>query len=31
MDERSVVTAYRRLSGTYDRFFGPVFEQGRQV
>ncbi|WP_348761594.1 methyltransferase domain-containing protein [uncultured Salinisphaera sp.] len=31
MDERSVVTAYRRLSGTYDRFFGPVFEQGRQA
>ncbi|MES1954146.1 phosphatidylethanolamine N-methyltransferase [Salinisphaera hydrothermalis EPR70] len=31
MDERSVVTAYRRLSSTYDRFFGPVFEQGRQV
>ena len=31
MDERSVVTAYRRLSGTYDRFFGPVFEQGRQL
>lgn len=31
MDEHSVVTAYRRLSGTYDRFFGPVFEQGRQV
>jgi phosphatidylethanolamine/phosphatidyl-N-methylethanolamine N-methyltransferase len=31
MDERSVVTAYRRLSGTYDRFFGRVFEPGRQV
>lgn len=31
MDEQSVVTAYRRLSRQYDRFFGPVFEQGRQV
>jgi len=30
MDEQSVVTAYRRLSRQYDRFFGPVFEQGRQ-
>lgn len=29
MDEQSVVTAYRRLSRQYDRFFGPVFEQGR--
>ncbi|MES1940741.1 phosphatidylethanolamine N-methyltransferase [Salinisphaera sp. T5B8] len=31
MDEKSVVTAYRRLSRQYDRFFGPVFEQGREV
>lgn len=31
MDENSVITAYRRMSGVYDRFFGPVFEQGRQV
>jgi len=31
MDEQSVVTAYRRLSRQYDRFFGPVFEQGRQA
>lgn len=31
MDQQSVVTAYRRLSRQYDRFFGPVFEQGRQV
>lgn len=31
MDENSVITAYRRMSGTYDRLFGPVFEQGRQV
>jgi len=31
MDEQSVVTAYRRLSRQYDRFFGPVFEQGREV
>ncbi len=31
MDEQSVVTAYLRLSLQYDRFFGPVFEQGREV
>lgn len=31
MDEQSVVTAYRRLARQYDRFFGPVFEQGRQT
>lgn len=31
MDEQSVVTAYRRLSKQYDRFFGAVFEQGREV
>lgn len=31
MDQQSVVTAYRRLSRQYDRFFGPVFEQGREI
>lgn len=31
MDKQSVVTAYRRLSSQYDRFFGAVFEQGREV
>lgn len=30
MDTRSVVTAYRRLANQYDRFFGPVFENGRK-
>lgn len=30
MDTRSVVTAYRRLANQYDRFFGPIFEHGRQ-
>lgn len=31
MDKQAVVTAYRRLSGQYDRFFGAVFEQGRDL
>lgn len=31
MDEQSVVTAYRRWSKQYDRLFGAVFEQGRQL
>lgn len=31
MDEQSVVTAYRRLSKQYDRFFGSVFEHGREL
>lgn len=31
MDEQSVVTAYRRWSKQYDRLFGSVFEQGRQL
>lgn len=30
MDNRSVTTAYRRLANHYDRFFGPIFEPGRQ-
>lgn len=30
MDHRSVVKAYGRLANQYDRFFGPVFEHGRQ-
>src|SRR5699024_8681703 len=31
MDEKSVVTAYRRWAKQYDRLFGSVFEQGREV
>lgn len=31
MDHQSVATAYRRLAKNYDRFFGPVFEPGRQL
>ena len=31
MDHQSVTTAYRRLAKNYDRFFGPVFEPGRQA
>lgn len=31
MNEQSVVTAYRRWSKQYDRLFGTVFEQGRQL
>lgn len=31
MDHHSVATAYRRLANHYDRFFGPVFEPGRQL
>ncbi|MDT0635237.1 class I SAM-dependent methyltransferase [Spectribacter hydrogenoxidans] len=30
MEQQAVTTAYKRLASTYDRFFGPVFEQGRQ-
>jgi len=30
MDEQSVITTYRRLSKSYDRFFGSVFEPGRE-
>lgn len=30
MDNHSVVTAYGRLANQYDRFFGPIFEPGRQ-
>src|SRR5690625_4872789 len=31
MDERSVVTAYRRLAKRYDSLFGPIFEPGREL
>src|SRR5690625_6263218 len=31
MDERSIVTAYRRLAKRYDSLFGPVFEPGRKL
>lgn len=31
MDEQSVVTAYRRWAKQYDRLFGSVFEQGREL
>lgn len=31
MDNQSVTTAYRRLANNYDRFFGAVFEPGRQL
>lgn len=31
MDNQSVTAAYRRLSKQYDRFFGRVFEPGRQL
>jgi len=31
MDEQSVVTAYRRLSGAYDQVFGAIFNPGRKL
>ncbi len=31
MDEKSVVTAYRRWAHSYDRLFGPIFEPGRKL
>lgn len=31
MDEQSVVTAYRRLAGAYDRVFGAIFNPGRKL
>lgn len=31
MDNQSVATAYRRMAKNYDRFFGAVFEPGRQM
>lgn len=31
MDEKSVVTAYRRLARSYDRVFGPIFNPGRKL
>lgn len=31
MDERSVVTAYRRMAHSYDRLFGAIFEPGRKL
>lgn len=31
MDEKSVVTAYRRMANSYDRLFGAIFEPGRKL
>lgn len=31
MDEQSVVTAYRRMAGAYDRLFGAIFNPGRKL
>ncbi len=30
MDEASIINSYRRYAGSYDRVFGPIFEQGRK-
>lgn len=31
MDKQSVVTAYRRVAGFYDRVFGPIFAHGQRA